>query len=142
VTEVVVDASVAAMWVVEEDHSANAALLLDYQKLHAPSHWRAEAVNVLWAKVFRGDLTAEDAEERMLVLNRAPVMDSVIAGLMPRAFAISLVHVITVYDSLYVALAEELDIPFVTADQKLIRRLAGDANLGKRMVWVGGISGA
>ena len=141
-TEVVVDASVTAMWVVEEDHSANAALLLDYEKLHAPSHWRAEAANVLWAKVFRGDLTAEDAEERMSVLNRAPVVDSATAGLMPRAFAISVAHAVTVYDSLYVALAEELDVPFVTADQELIRRLAGDARLGPRMVWIGGMSGA
>jgi predicted nucleic acid-binding protein len=133
----VIDASVAAKWVVEEDYSANAALLLDYDTLHAPAHWRAEAVNVLWAKVFRGDLTAADAEQRMLVLNRAPVADTTIAGLLPRAFAISVAHSVTVYDSLYVALAEQRDIPLVTADERLIRRLSGDADLAKRMVWIG-----
>jgi predicted nucleic acid-binding protein len=73
----------------------------------------------------------------MLVLNRAPVADTTIAGLLPRAFAISVAHSVTVYDSLYVALAEQRDIPLVTADERLIRRLSGDADLAKRMVWIG-----
>ncbi len=136
-----IDASVAAKWVVEEDYSANAALLLDYDTLHAPAHWRAEAVNVLWAKVFRGDLTAADAEERVQVLSRAPVVDAAIAGLVSRAFAISVAHSVTIYDSLYVALAEQRDIPLVTADERLVRRLVADADLGKRMVWVGDLAG-
>jgi predicted nucleic acid-binding protein len=42
-----------------------------------------------------------------------------------------------IYDSLYVALAEARDIPLVTADKRLIRRLADDAALAKRVVWVG-----
>jgi predicted nucleic acid-binding protein len=140
VKEVVVDASVAAKWVVEEAHSASAALLLNHDTLHAPAHWRAEAVNVLWAKVFRGDLTAADAEERMLVLNRAPIVDTAVAGLMPRAFAISVAHSVTIHDSLYVALAEQRDIPLVTADERLVQHLSGDADLGRRMVWIGEIS--
>jgi len=139
VREVAVDASVAAKWVVEEDHSARAALLLGYDTLHAPAHWRTEAVNVLWSKVFRGDLTAADAEERMLVLNRAPIVDTPIAGLLPRAFAISVAHSVTIYDSIYIALAEQRDIPLVTADERLVQRLSGDANLGRRMVWVGNL---
>jgi predicted nucleic acid-binding protein len=57
--------------VVDEEHSAKAAILLGFDACHAPDHWRAEAVNVLWSKVLRGDLTAADAEERMTVLLRA-----------------------------------------------------------------------
>ncbi len=140
--EVVIDASVAVKWVVAEDYSANAPLLLEYDTVQAPAHWRAEAVNVLRAKVFRGDLTATDAEERMLVLNRAPVVDAAIAGLVPRAFAISVAHAVTVYDSLYVALAEQRDIPLVTADERLVRRLAADAVLGKRVLWIGDFGGS
>ena len=45
-----VDASVAVKWVVEEDHSAKAMLLLGLDARHAPDHWRAEAVNVLWSR--------------------------------------------------------------------------------------------
>ena len=105
--QAVVDASVAAKWVVEEEHSAKAALLLGFDACHAPDHWLAEAGNVLWSKFFHGDLTAVDLEERMAVLLRAPVIGTPIASLMPRALAISVACVVTIYDSLYVALAEQ-----------------------------------
>lgn len=140
--EVVVDASVAAKWVVEEDHSAKAALLLQYDARHAPDHWLAEAVNALWSKVFKGDLTAADAGERMTALLRAPVIGVPVPDLMPRAFAISVAQAVTIHDSLYIALAEKLDVPFVTADARLIRRMAGNATLRKRMIWVGDLSAA
>ena len=135
--EIVVDASVAAKWVVEEEHSQQAAQLLTAASLHAPAHWRAEAANVLWVKVFRGDLTPDDAKERTLVLNRAPVTDTAIAILVPRAFTIAVTHSITVYDALYVALAEQRDVECVSADVKLIRRLSSDRDLRRRMVWIG-----
>jgi predicted nucleic acid-binding protein len=140
VRQAVVDASVAVKWVVEEEHSAKAAILFGFDACHAPDHWRAEAVNVLWSKVFRGDLAAADAEERMTVLLRAPVIGTPIADLMARAFAISVARTVTIYDSLYVALAEKRDISMVTADERLIRRLSGDAALAKRMVWVGDLA--
>jgi len=135
----VVDASVVAKWVVEEDHSREAALLLDWDARHAPDHWLAEAANVLWAKVFHGDLTAADAEERTTVLLRSPVIGTPIASLMVRAFAISVTHRVTIYDSLYVALAEKRGIPLVTADERLIRSLVGDTAMSKLIVWVGDI---
>ncbi len=137
---VVVDASVATKWVVEEVHSDEATLLLAYDALHAPDHWQAEAVNVLWAKVFRGDLATADAEQRMTVLMRAPVIGTPIAGLMSRAFAISVARQVTIYDSLYLALAEKLSIPVVTADVRLMRQLEPDAALANRMVWIGNLS--
>ena len=135
--QAVVDASVAVKWVIEEDHSAKAMLLLGFDACHAPDHWQAEAVNVLWSKVFRGDLSAADAGERMTVLLHAPVIATPIAGLMPRAFAIAVARAVTIYDALYVALAETRDIPLVTADERLIGRLSGDRALAKLMVWVG-----
>jgi predicted nucleic acid-binding protein len=141
VRQAVVDASVAVKWVVEEDHSAKAVLLLEFDACHAPDHWRAEAVNVLWSKVCYGDLAAADAEERMAILLRAPVIATPIADLMPRAFAIAVARTVTIYGALYVALAETRDIPLVTADERLIRRLSGDPALAKRMVWVGDLAG-
>jgi len=136
--EAVVDASVAVKWVVEEEYITNATLLLDYDTLYAPAHWRAEAVNVLWAKVFRGDLTAADAEERMAVLNRAPIVETGIAELVPRAFAISVAHAVTIYDSLYVALAAQRDILLVTADERLVRQLS-ERSLRSRVVLAGNL---
>lgn len=138
--QVVVDASVAVKWVVEEDHSTKAAQLLDYDALHAPDHWQAEAVNVLWAKVFRGDLTASEADERMTVLLRAPVAATPIADLMPRAFAVSVARTVTIYHSLYIALAEKRDIPMVTADERLIRQVSADRALARRIMWIGNLA--
>lgn len=138
--QAVVDASVAAKWVVEKVHSVKAATLLEWDALHAPDHWLAEAVNVLGSKVFHGDLTATEAAERMAVLLRAPVAAAPIADLMPRAFAISMERGVTIYDSLYVALAEQRDIPLVTADQRLIRQISADTALAKRVIWVGDLA--
>jgi predicted nucleic acid-binding protein len=140
VKEAVVDASVAAKWVVDEDHSDQAALLLELEACHAPNHWLAEAVNVLWSKVFKGDLTAADAEERATILLRAPVAGAPVPELMPRAFAISVACTVTIYDSLYLALAEKLGIPMVTADERLIARLSGNDALRRRLIWVGDLT--
>ena len=129
--------SISAKWVVEEDHSLQAITLLQCGERHAPDHWQAEAVNVLWSKVFKGDLTAADAQDRMAVLLRAPIIGTPLAELMPRAFVISVANAVTIYDSLYLALAEKRNIPLVTADRRLIRRLSGNAAFAKRMMWVG-----
>ncbi len=134
---VVVDASVAVKWVVEEAHSDAANLLLQSDAIHAPDHWQAEAVNALWSKVFKRDLTAQDAEERMTLLLRAPVTGTPIDTLMTRAFAISVARAVTIYDSLYLALAERLDMPLVTADRVLVRRVSRDHELATRTIWLG-----
>ena len=47
---------------------------------------------------------------------------------------------VTIYDALYVALAEQRDMPLVTADERLIRRLSRDPGLARLMVWVGDLS--
>lgn len=132
----VVDASVAAKWVVEERDSTEAALLLAYDALYAPDHWRAEAVNVLWSKAFRGDLTEAEAKERVSVLMTAPITETPVATLMIRAFEIAVLRMVTVYDALYVALAEQRGVPLVTADERLVRRMAGDPGLGRLVVGV------
>jgi predicted nucleic acid-binding protein len=140
VREVVVDASVAAKWVVEENDSARAAQLLQYDARYAPDHWQAEAANALWSKVFKGDLTAADAQERLIVLLRAPIIGVPIADLMPRAFAISVANALAIYDSLYCALAEKRNIPLVTADARLIRQMSRDTAFATRLIWVGNLS--
>jgi hypothetical protein len=81
--------------------------------------------------------TAGDFAFEAPIATPPPVIATPIADLMPRAFAIAVAHMVTIYDSLYVALAETRDIPLVTADERLIRRLSGDVALAKLLVWVG-----
>ena len=129
------DASITAKWVVAEAHSDKAATLLG-DDLYAPAHWQAEAVNVIWSKVQFGDLSVQDAEPRVELLLRAPVHTVPIAPLVTRAFAISVDNGVTVYDSLYAALALDRGIPFVTADMRLIRKIT-DTTLRPLLRWVG-----
>ena len=142
---VVVDASVAAKWVVEEEFSAQAASLLTGDTLHAPAHWLAEAVNVLWAKVARGQLAREEASIRAVALRQAPVRPAPLADFVEPALRLSLLLGVTVYNSLYIVLAQSLGASFVTADQRLIRKLAeasppSDIMLPEGMIrWVGDI---
>jgi predicted nucleic acid-binding protein len=72
----------------------------------------------------------------MNVLLRAPIITTSIIDLMPRALAAE----ITIYDSLYVVLAEARDIPLVTADARSLRRLANAPAFAKLMLWVGDVA--
>ena len=54
---VVVDASVALKWVIEEDGSEAAGALLLEEPLAAPDLLIVECANVLWAKARRGPQT-------------------------------------------------------------------------------------
>jgi predicted nucleic acid-binding protein len=136
VKSIVVDASVAVKWVVAEDFSDQADLLRG-SVLCAPAHWQAEAVNVLWAKVYRGDLLPAGAIDRARMLMQAPVELVPLSPLMDEALKQSLAYGITIYDSLYLALAVARDIAFVTADRKLLQKLSGDPNLMALVRWVG-----
>jgi predicted nucleic acid-binding protein len=137
VTEVVVDASVAAMWVLAERYSDKAEILLEYHECFAPNHWLAEAVNAVWGRFHRGGISAAQAEAATGLLLNAPVSVVPIPGLMRRALAISLATSVTIYDALYLALAERRGVRMVTGDEALIRRVATNADLAGLVRWVG-----
>ena len=124
-TTVVVDSSVAMKWFVPEVHSDRAASLLERSvELAAPDLLYAEAGNVLWKKVERGELSAAEAREVVAGLRRVPVRVSSSGELLEAALEIALAHRRTVYDSLYVALAVALECELVTADERLAHALA------------------
>jgi predicted nucleic acid-binding protein len=49
------------------------------------------------------------------------------ADLVAEALVIALAYDVTAYDACYVALAQQIDAPLVTADESLVRKLAGTA---------------
>ena len=57
----VIDASIAVKWVVEEDGTPEALALRQKAKLIAPELLVAECANVLWKKVQRGELLKAEA---------------------------------------------------------------------------------
>jgi len=133
----VVDASVVIKWHVTEVHSDAALRLLrdDAPALHVPDLVFPEVGNILWKKVRRGDLTEEQAHGIGHLVAVAPLAVHPSAPLLEAALEIAVRTGRTVYDSLYVALAVQLNCRLVTADEKLHNALK-DGPLGARIVWV------
>ena len=121
----VIDASVALKWFVQEDGSDRAAALLETAELLiAPELIIAEVCNAGWKAVRNGTAVPnqlEIAAARLpLVLDElVPMAELAVAA---TAAAMTLDH--PVYDCFYLALAEQYDVRLVTADRKLLRKVA------------------
>jgi predicted nucleic acid-binding protein len=122
----VIDASVAAKWYLPEEHSAEAERLLDEGFLrHAPEALFAEVANVLWKRCHqRGEITAEQVGAIRACLEAVPLEVYPTRDLLDDAVAIALETGRTVYDAIYVALADRLGCRLVTADRRLYNALA------------------
>jgi len=117
----VVDASVAAKWVLPESGSADATALRSQEPdLIAPSLVVAEIGNALWKSVMRGDMAANDVIRALRVASghysRFIPDESIAADAMK--FAVDLKH--PIYDCFYLALAERERAPLISADKRLI----------------------
>ena len=114
---IVVDASVALKWVLDEPGKEAADALLD-EELIAPALWLLEAANALWKRAQRGEITAEQARARLAELFNAPVTATAIEDDLPAAadLADALGH--PVYDCLYLAAALRENTYVVTADRR------------------------
>ena len=117
-TDLVIDASVAIKWVVEESGTKEALSLLRH-RLYAPDLLVAECANILWKKVRRRELTPTEAEFAARLLQRADIELAPMRALLEPAtrLAIALDH--PAYDCTYVALAVGMSCDLVTADQRL-----------------------
>lgn len=121
----VVDASVASKWLLPEEHSAAARrLLAQPDDLHAPDLISSEVGNVLWKRWRRGELAAAEAEALIADWRVAPLTLHDARPLLQGAWRIARAAERTVYDSLYLALAEHLGCPLVTADRRFAEAMA------------------
>jgi predicted nucleic acid-binding protein len=124
-TSLIVDASVAAKWFVQETDSAAAkTVAAGADALVAPELILAEVANVLWKKIRKGSMHVRQASE---VMRDLPVyFDRLVplASLGSRAIELAndLKH--PVYDCFYLALAEREGIPIVSADARLLTAAA------------------
>lgn len=86
----------------------------------APPLWRYELANVLatWMRV--RDLTLADAVDVFAEAERL-VVDAELAPGLERKLDLAARGKISAYDAEFVALAQELDLPLVTADRRLSR---------------------
>jgi predicted nucleic acid-binding protein len=123
VNTLVVDASVALKWVVEEDSTAEALALRQKAKLIAPELLVAECANILWKKVQRRELSKEEALFAARLLQGAEIELLPTRFLFEAATRMSIEIDHPAYDCLYLALAVEKGCRFVTADERFLRKL-------------------
>ena len=117
----VIDASVAAKWLMPEAESPQAEMLLDHELL-APDLIFPELANILWKKQSRGEMDSATACAAAQWLMQVPlqVVESVL--LLADAIALSLRLNHPAYDCFNLALARQRECPLVTADKRLIER--------------------
>jgi predicted nucleic acid-binding protein len=123
VNALVIDASIAVKWVVDEDGTPEALALRKRGKLLAPELLVSECANILWKKVRLNELTRDEALIAARLLQASDIELLPTRSLLAAAvqIAIGLDH--PAYDCVYIALAIAHDCPFVSADQRLLRKL-------------------
>jgi predicted nucleic acid-binding protein len=137
---IVVDASVAVKWFVDEVHADSARRLLnDQYNLLAPDLIWAEVANAFWKRWRRGEMSRASVDDALSQFRRAPLDTAQMAGLLTSAWEIAAQHNRSVYDTLYFALASSQTCPFVTADRKLFNSLK-DHTLTAHLLWVEDLS--
>jgi predicted nucleic acid-binding protein len=127
---VVVDASVALKWVLDEAES-EAALALRGEDLIAPALWLAEAANALWRRSRIGDISAQEASPRLSELLNAPVASLAMEPYLDRALKLATQTGHPVYDCVYLALALYHDTHVVTADRRFVSAAGREGFAGR-----------
>ena len=121
-TVLVIDASVAVKWVVQETGTAD-ALALRKATLAAPDLLVPECANILWKKRRLGQLTSAEAMAAAQLLERADIELAPMRAHLHAATALAIELDHLAYDCLYISIALEKGCPFVTADQRLLRKV-------------------
>ncbi|GAP97544.1 type II toxin-antitoxin system VapC family toxin [Leptolyngbya sp. NIES-2104] len=121
----VVDASVVIQYAITQQYTPESRNLISqmYQgsQLHIPEFCLLECTNVLWKAVRFDNLAVTIATQIVRELQRLPFQIESVASLLPDALQIGLTHQLAIYDSLYITLAQQLDIPLISVDERQVR---------------------
>jgi len=121
----VVDASVAVKWVVTEENSPAALRFLEAgHAMAVPDLFFAEVASVFQKKCRRGEMIIEDAETALRCMLAIPLEAHAAQNLAEDALRLSSRCGASVYDGIYLALAERQRCPLITADERLARQVS------------------
>ena len=127
---IVVDASVAAKWILSEEHSDLAlALLSDCKRARvrmlAPALLPIEAASIVRTRILRGQFTIEEARKALSALISLEITITADPALSYLALDVAHSYQLrSIYDSHYVALAMREGCDLWTADKKLVDLIA------------------
>ena len=93
-----------------------------------------ECANMFWKYVRRFKIPQDHARKSLRNLASMALLSVSSSDLLHSALDLALEYGISAYDASYVALAQQMDLPFITADEKLIGKLKGS---GTEAVWLG-----
>lgn len=113
---IVIDASAAVLGLMND---GEARAILATEAVACPHLADSEVVHALRAQVRRRDLDAVDAERMIDVWQRLGLERVGTSGLLGRVWELR--ENLSAYDATYVAVAEALESPLVTADGRLAR---------------------
>ena len=125
----VVDASVGIKLFVEEDDSAQADRLFQQleeqpdSRFYVPDLFFVECANILWKYVRHFGYPAENARQDVADLRALALLSVSTADLIVSGLELALEYKITAYDACYAALAQQNQIPMITADRPLSQKL-------------------
>ena len=114
---IVIDASVALKWVLDEPGS-DAADALRGEELIAPVLWLVEAANALWRNARLEQLTRDEAALFLSQLTKAPILSLPMEQHIERALELATEMGHPIYDCVYLALALHYDTHVVTGDRR------------------------
>ena len=126
--DALLDTSVAVKWFVAEVDSGKAldlqqAHLRDDLQLHASDILLLESANALRYAGLSEEIILQDLETfSALGVEIIPFSIDVLNS----AVSLSLEHDLAVYDAYYLALAQAMEIPLITADRKMLSRLTAE----------------
>jgi len=137
---IVVDASVAFKWVLREELSDVAQALLfesPPRRIVGPPHLETEVTNAIYQRLRRqgSGISPDEGQRALQAFLHLGVEFMSFPDLHPRAFHFAQAHSLSsVYDALYVVLAEMLGAELWTDDRRLLRDVR---SLAPWVRWIG-----
>jgi predicted nucleic acid-binding protein len=133
----IVDASVAVKWIVEEPLRDEALELVRLNDVVVPDLLPAEVRNALVNRVRRRLSTIEEARAAATAFRAIPLIIERSSDQLERAFDLALAFEHPVYDCLYLALAMARDLNLFTADLRMFDLATSIPELQGRVTLLG-----
>ncbi len=130
-SDLVLDSSVVAKWILPEaDSLAAQRLITDVamkgERLFVLDLAIIEVANAIWKRHHQSQITSVNARRLLARLWQMPVRTQPATALLASALEIAIKHDRAVYDALFVALVQDLNLPGITADEPLWRAVHGN----------------